>query len=116
MRHDAQFELLLLPTMYGNSLDAMQCNALTKTYLVGTPYRRPCRSWSRVPCADTHRLSIQDGLTHRCVCRCLKSADFTSVTNVGNAADYWIQNVLVNLKTRRATVSVSAAVLKLSHF
>jgi hypothetical protein len=100
MQRDALFELVLLLTMYGNSLDAMQCNVLTKTYLVETPYRRPCQSRSRTPCADTHRLSIQDGLTHRCVCRYLKSADFTSVTNVGNASDCWIQNVLVNLRTR----------------
>jgi len=54
--------------MYGNSLDAMQCSVLTKTYLEERPYRRPCRCWSRAPCAGTHRLSIQDGLTHRCVC------------------------------------------------
>jgi hypothetical protein len=85
-----------------NSLDAMQSNVLTKTYLAETPCRRPYRSWSRAPCTDTHRLSIQDGLTHRCVCRCLKSADFTSVTNVGNVSNCWIQNVLVNLRTRRA--------------
>jgi hypothetical protein len=68
MQHDALFELMLLPTMYGNSSDAMQYNVLTKTYPVETPYRRPCRSWSRARSADTHRLSIQDGLTRRCVC------------------------------------------------
>jgi len=54
--------------------------------------------------------------TQMCVCRRLKSADFTSVTNVGNVSNCWIQNVLVNLRTGRAAVSVSPAVLNLSHF
>lgn len=120
IRENATWRTVLADTVTDHVRQQFRCDAMQRANKI-LPSRNTIPKAVSVLITRSvhwHTQTVNTGRpdTQMCVRRCLKSADFTSVTNVGNVSNCWIQNALVNLTTRRATLSVSPAVLNLSHF